>query len=45
MAVQYAKAMGLQVVAIDVTDEKLALARSLAPMSPSTGANPTPRPR
>ena len=29
MAVQYAKAMGLHVVALDVTDEKLALARSL----------------
>jgi propanol-preferring alcohol dehydrogenase len=29
LAVQYAKAMGLHVVALDVTDEKLALARSL----------------
>ena len=29
IAVQYAKAMGLQVVAIDVTDEKLALARAI----------------
>jgi len=29
IAVQYAKAMGLRVVAVDVTDEKLALARSL----------------
>ena len=29
VAVQYAKAMGLQVVAVDITDEKLALARSL----------------
>ncbi len=29
VAVQYAKAMGLHVVALDVTDEKLALARSL----------------
>jgi propanol-preferring alcohol dehydrogenase len=29
IAVQYAKAMGLQVVAVDVTDEKLALARAL----------------
>jgi propanol-preferring alcohol dehydrogenase len=29
VAVQYAKAMGLHVVAVDVTDEKLALARSL----------------
>jgi len=29
VAVQYAKAMGLYVVAVDVTDEKLALARSL----------------
>ena len=28
-AVQYAKAMGLHVVALDVTDEKLALARAL----------------
>jgi alcohol dehydrogenase, propanol-preferring len=28
-AIQYAKAMGLHVVALDVTDEKLALARSL----------------
>jgi propanol-preferring alcohol dehydrogenase len=29
VAVQYAKAMGLHVVAVDVTEEKLALARSL----------------
>ena len=29
LAVQYAKAMGLHVAALDVTDEKLALARSL----------------
>ena len=29
VAVQYAKAMGLHVVAVDVSDEKLALARSL----------------
>lgn len=29
MAVQYAKAMGLHVVALDVTEEKLALARAL----------------
>src|SRR6202020_3667590 len=29
VAVQYAKAMGLHVVALDVTEEKLALARSL----------------
>ncbi|MFN4312559.1 MAG: alcohol dehydrogenase AdhP [Ferrovibrio sp.] len=29
VAVQYAKAMGLHVLALDVTDEKLALARSL----------------
>ncbi|HXV22697.1 MAG TPA: alcohol dehydrogenase AdhP [Alphaproteobacteria bacterium] len=29
LAVQYAKAMGLHVVALDVTDDKLALARSL----------------
>lgn len=29
LAVQYAKAMGLHVVALDVTEEKLALARSL----------------
>jgi len=29
VAIQYAKAMGLHVVAIDVTDEKLALARTL----------------
>ena len=29
VAVQYARAMGLHVVALDVTDEKLALARSL----------------
>jgi propanol-preferring alcohol dehydrogenase len=29
VAVQYAKAMGLHVVAVDVTDEKLALARAL----------------
>jgi propanol-preferring alcohol dehydrogenase len=29
MAVQYAKAMGLHVAALDVTDEKLALARAL----------------
>lgn len=29
VAVQYAKAMGLNVVAVDVTDEKLGLARSL----------------
>jgi alcohol dehydrogenase, propanol-preferring len=29
VAVQYAKAMGLHVVALDVTDQKLALARSL----------------
>ncbi len=29
IAIQYAKAMGLHVVALDVTDEKLALARSL----------------
>jgi propanol-preferring alcohol dehydrogenase len=29
LAVQYAKAMGLRVVAVDVTDEKLALARTL----------------
>jgi propanol-preferring alcohol dehydrogenase len=29
MAIQYAKAMGLHVVALDVTEEKLALARSL----------------
>lgn len=29
VAIQYAKAMGLQVVALDVTEEKLALARSL----------------
>lgn len=29
IAVQYAKAMGLHVVAVDVSDEKLALARSL----------------
>jgi propanol-preferring alcohol dehydrogenase len=29
MAVQYAKAMGLHVVAVDVSEEKLALARSL----------------
>ena len=29
VAVQYAKAMGLHVVALDVTDEKLALARTL----------------
>ena len=29
IAVQYAKAMGLHVLAVDVTDEKLALARSL----------------
>jgi propanol-preferring alcohol dehydrogenase len=29
VAVQYAKAMGLHIVAIDVTEEKLALARSL----------------
>ena len=29
LAVQYARAMGLRVVAVDVMDEKLALARSL----------------
>ena len=29
IAVQYAKAMGLHVIAVDVTDEKLALARTL----------------
>ena len=29
VAIQYTKAMGLHVVALDVTDEKLALARSL----------------
>jgi alcohol dehydrogenase, propanol-preferring len=29
VAIQYAKAMGLHVVALDVTDDKLALARSL----------------
>jgi propanol-preferring alcohol dehydrogenase len=29
VAVQYAKAMGLHIVAVDVTDEKLALARAL----------------
>jgi propanol-preferring alcohol dehydrogenase len=29
MAVQYAKAMGLQVVAVDIAEDKLALARSL----------------
>ena len=29
VAVQYAKAMGLHVVALDVTEEKLALARQL----------------
>jgi alcohol dehydrogenase, propanol-preferring len=29
IAVQYAKAMGLRVIAVDVTDDKLALARSL----------------
>lgn len=29
LAIQYAKAMGLQVVAVDVRDEKLALARAL----------------
>ena len=29
IAIQYAKAMGLHVVAVDVTDEKLALARTL----------------
>jgi len=29
VAIQYAKAMGLHIVALDVTDEKLALARSL----------------
>ena len=36
VAIQYAKAMGLHVVALDVTDEKLALARNSAPMSRST---------
>ena len=29
VAIQYAKAMGLHVVALDVTDDKLALARTL----------------
>jgi propanol-preferring alcohol dehydrogenase len=36
LAIQYAKIMGLRVCAIDVDDEKLALARTLAPISSST---------
>ena len=40
IAVQYAKAMGLQVIAIDVTDEKLALARSLGADAAVNGRAP-----
>jgi propanol-preferring alcohol dehydrogenase len=40
IAVQYAKAMGLHVVALDVHDEKLALARSLGADFVVNGADP-----
>jgi propanol-preferring alcohol dehydrogenase len=40
VAVQYAKAMGLHVVAVDVTDEKLALARSLGADIAVNGRDP-----
>jgi alcohol dehydrogenase, propanol-preferring len=40
VAVQYAKAMGLHVVAVDVTDQKLALARSLGADIAVNGRNP-----
>jgi len=40
VAVQYAKAMGLHVVAVDVTEEKLALARSLGADIAVHGRNP-----
>ena len=42
MAVQYAKAMGLHVIAVDVDDEKLELATNWARRSASTRARPTP---
>jgi propanol-preferring alcohol dehydrogenase len=31
MAVQYAKAMGMHVAAVDIADDKLALAKTLGP--------------
>ena len=40
IAVQYAKAMGLHVVAVDVADEKLALARSLGADAAVNGRTP-----
>jgi propanol-preferring alcohol dehydrogenase len=40
VAVQYAKAMGLHVVAVDVTDEKLVLARSLGAEIAVNGQDP-----
>jgi propanol-preferring alcohol dehydrogenase len=40
VAVQYAKAMGLHVVAVDVTDDKLALARSLGADVAVNGRSP-----
>lgn len=42
VAVQYAVAMGFQVVAIDVTDDKLALARSLGAKITVNGASENP---
>ena len=45
IAVQYARAMGLRVVAIDVDDSKLALATSWARRSPSMPAPATWSPR
>lgn len=41
MAVQYAKAMGMHVVAADIFDDKLALAKNSEPMSPSTAVRLT----
>lgn len=40
VAVQYARAMGLHVIAVDVTDEKLALARSLGADIAVNGRHP-----
>ena len=46
MAVQYAKAMGMNVAAVDIDDEKLALARKLgATVTVNAATDPDPPPR
>ena len=45
VAIQYAKAMGLHVVALDVTDDKLALARTLGADVAVNAKSPMPSSR